>query len=244
MMDDSKDQGPGAKGSGDAFKAKGDAKAKPDDPGQAVKTAKTDAQSTGAKAKKELGAIAEEARQAASDVKDEAKQAASDVAETARGEIQDALEEQKAAGAERARRIADAIDRAGDEIGKEIPFVGDAMRRAAHELEDIAEAVRDREPSELLDVAQDFARRQPALFAGAIGLVGFAAVRFLMASSRSGDGAATSSGTSASGTSRTNTLSMPKTAPRTSATASGDPGGVSPAAPGFGSANADPKGGT
>lgn len=244
MADDTKDQGTGAKGSSGTSKVKDDSKAKSDDPGKAIEKAKADAQATGAKAQKEGGAVAGEVRKAASEVKDEAKQAASDVVETARGELQVAFKDQKTAGAERAQRIAAAIGRAGDDLGKEIPVVGDAMHRAAREIEDIAQAVRDREPGELLDVAQDFARRQPALFAGAIGLMGFAAVRFLMASSRSGSGTETSDGASTSGAARTGTVTMPKAAQDMGIPASGDPGGVSPAAPGFGSANANPEGGT
>lgn len=244
MADDSKNQGSGTKGSGDASKSNDQTKPKSEDPGEAIQKAKADVQATGAKAKTEAGSVAEQAKQAASDVKDEATQAARDVAGTARDEIQGALEEQKAAGAERARRVADAIDRAGKELEREIPVVGDAMHRAAHEIEAIADALRDREPAELLDVAQDFARRQPAMFAGALGLVGFAAVRFLMASPRSDQAAAGSTGRSTSGAERTGMTSMPQVASKSSGTASGDPGGVSPEAPGFGSGNAEPKGGT
>ena len=217
---------------------KDEAKAKSDSLGKATGKAKADAQSAGAKVKKEAGTVVEEASKAASEVKDKAKQAASDVAGTARDEMQGAFGDQKTAGVERLQGIAEAIGRAGDELGKEVPFLGDAMDRAARELEDIAEAVRDRDPRELLGVAQDFARRQPALFAGAIGFVGFAAVRFLMASSRS-DGESRSSSLRAG---QADTTFVPKGAPKSSVPASGDPGGVDPAAPGFGKANAEPKG--
>lgn len=242
--DDTKGQRSGAKGTGAASKAKSDAKGKPNDPGPAVERAKADAKAAGGKARKEAGSVADEAAKAASDVTDKAKRAASDVAETARSELRGALDEQKAAGADRAQRIADAIERAGDELGKEIPVLGDAMQRAAQEIEGIAEAVRNREPRELLDVAQGFARRQPALFAGAVGLAGFAAVRFLMASPRSGAGTGMSAATAGSGADRTGSPSIPSTVPDRDTPATGDPGGVSPVAPGFGPADADVKGGT
>lgn len=238
--DYAKNQGAEDTGGPAKAKVKDDAKAKTDALGKSTEKARADAQSTGAKAKKEAAKVAEEARKAATEVKDKAGQAAGDVAGTARNEIQGALKEQKTAGVERLQGIAEAIGRAGDELGKEVPFVGEAMDRAARELEDLAEAVRDREPRELLGVAQDFARRQPALFAGALGLVGFAAVRFLMASSRS----SSESKTSSPGADRADTTIVPKGAPGSSVPASGDPGGVDPAAPGFGTANAEPKGAT
>ena len=220
------------------------AKAKSGDLGKAANEAKSTAKAAAGKAKAEAASVAEEAKRAASDVKAEAAQAARDVADTARGELHGAIEEQKSAGAERAKRIAGAIDRAADELGEEIPFAGDVLHRAAHEIEDIAEAVRNREPRELIGVAQDFARRQPALFAGAVGLVGFAAVRFWMSSSRDRDEAAAMGGGTGSGASRREVPSLPKTAPAPDATASGDPGGVSPAAPGFGEGNVEPEGGS
>ena len=241
MADDMKKDNTESQGSeGTGGTAKDNTKPKMDPLGKSTEKAKSDAQSTGEKVKKEAGTVVEEARKAASEVKDKARQAAGDIAGTARNEIQGALKEQKTAGVERLQGIAAAIGRAGDELGKEVPFVGEAMDRAARELENIAEAVQDREPGELLGVAQDFARRQPALFAGALGLVGFAAVRFLMTSSRAGS----ESKTSSPGADRADTAFVPEGAPGSGGLASGDPGGIDPAAPGFSTANPEPKGAT
>lgn len=236
MTDETKGKA-SAKGSDDASGAKGD-------PGKAAAEAKSAAKSAAGKARKEAGAVAQEAKQAASDVTAQAKKAARDVAGTAQGELKGAIEEQKSAGAERAQRIAGAIDRAGDELAEEIPFAGDVMHRAAQEIETVATAVRERDPRELLDVAQDFARRQPALFAGAVGLLGFAAVRFVMASPRAGDDAVTVGGSAPAGPgSGPEGKALEATGVQgTRTTASGDPGGASPAAPGFGEGNTEPEG--
>ncbi|QDA36083.1 hypothetical protein E4191_18320 (plasmid) [Paracoccus liaowanqingii] len=234
--DDAKSRG--SEGAGGTNKE--DTKAKTNALEKSAEKAKADAQSTGTKVKKEVGTVVEEARKAATHVKEQAGQAAGDVAGKARDEIHGAIDEQKNAGVERLQSIAGAIGRAGDELGKEVPFVGEALDRAARELDDLAEAVRDREPRELLDVAQDFARRQPVLFAGALGLVGFAAVRFFRASPQSSG----KSYTSSSGSDRANTTFVPEGAPKPSGAASGDPGGVDPAAPGFGAVNKETKGAT
>ena len=210
-----------------------------DDPAKATRKAEADAKVAGAQAKEGAASVAQEARRAASGVKAEATQAARDVAATARGEIQGALEEQKAAGAERAKRIAGAIDRAGDELGEEIPMVGEMMHRAAREIEHTATAVREREPGELVEVAQDFARRQPALFAGAVGLLGFAAVRFLKASPRAGGHAGGYDATAprrlgAPPASALGSTGAASRGPAPTGMGSGDPGGVATQAPGLG----------
>ena len=138
-------------------------------------------------------------------------------------------------------RIADAVDRAGGELDREIPFVGDYVHRAADELETVGRAVRQRDVDELVGVAQDFARRQPAIFAGVVGLAGFAAVRFVMASaqrSASGSGGQRSFGSyrgeQRSEGSHGGEAAMRAALGESTGHASGDPGGVAPEAPGLG----------
>ena len=224
-----------------------------DDAKRAAESAKADAKATGAEAQKSAKGVADAARRAASDVASEATGAAQDLAATASEQLQGAVERQKAEGAERARRIAKAIERAGDDLGKEIPVVGDYVRRAAHEIDALADAVRERDPAELVGVVRDFARRQPALFAGVTGLLGFAAVRFLTASASAG-GTVSGSGSGMGGSGRVaigaddrSDLDAALAPGGSSAPSSGDPGGVAPEAPGFGtstSKTSDPsKGG-
>ena len=216
-------------------------KGKSGDLGKAVDEAKGEAKAAAGKAKAKAGSVAKEAKNAAAAVKAEAGQAAREVAGKARGELQGAIEEQKLAGAERAERIAGAIDRAADELGAEIPFAGNVLHRAAEEIEGIAAAVRDREPRELAGVVQDFARRQPAMFAGAVGLVGFAAMRFWMSSSRADNDTVTASDDRGDDADQSSASSLPRSALAADGTSSGDPGGVSPAAPGFADGDAESK---
>ena len=206
-----------------------------DDAKRAAKAAKADAKAAGAQARKAEEGVADTARRNASEMATEATEKAQELAATASEQLQGAVERQKAEGAERAHRIAQAIERAGDDLGEEIPVVGDYVRRAAHEIDTLAEAVRERDAGELLGVAQDFARRQPALFAGVTGLLGFAAVRFLTASAPAGGTRAGYGGRRAIGAGGRSELDAALAPGGATAPSSGDPGGVAPEAPGFGS---------
>jgi predicted RNA-binding protein with PIN domain len=114
------------------------------------------------------------------DLSDQAKQGVSEAAEY----VRDLAEDQKNAGADRFKGYAGAISRAADSFEEEIPIVADFARKAAGEIEHLAEAVKERELSELVGVASDYARRQPVVFLGATALAGFALARFLMTSSQ------------------------------------------------------------
>lgn len=194
-----------------------------------------------------------EAKNVASDIAGKAKKSASDTA----ARLRETVEEQKAAGAERAKGIAGAINRAADELDDELPEAAQYVRRAAEELEHLSDEVREREAGELLRIAQDFARRQPTIVLGATALVGFAAVRFFMTSAQPRQVSTTSSGwgpdqtrpgsaTQAGRSTRpdndevqarkvdTTSTTSPSGASNASGSSasSGDPGGLSPQTPG------------
>jgi hypothetical protein len=65
-----------------------------------------------------------------------------------------------------------------------MPIVANFARKAAGEIEHLADAVKDRDLSDLVGVVQDYARRQPAIFLGATALAGFVVTRFLTTSAQ------------------------------------------------------------
>jgi len=75
------------------------------------------------------------------------------------------------------RRRAEQFDEHGNRA------VADYIQRAADGLERFSDAVRHRDVSSLMGDAEDFARRQPAVFIGAGVAVGFMLARFLRSSS-------------------------------------------------------------
>lgn len=193
----------------------------------------------------ESQSIGQEAKVLMSDMVGKAKQSTSEASERLLG----AVEQQKAAGADQIREVAVAIQRAADALDEKIPQAARYVRLAAQELENASDAIGRRDVGEIFEVVQDFARRRPAAFLGAAALAGFATARFLMASAQgrqdrrsaadwphdrdatSGrrDGSSAENSTNAAGSNWAAEVPV-SSGP---STASGDPGGVSPQAPGF-----------
>ncbi len=96
--------------------------------------------------------------------------------------IQNQVVRQKQAGAEYVDNLADAMRRAAGEFEAETPIAATYIRKAAAQVEGVAEAVRQGDLRDLLHGAQSFARQQPTAFLGLAVLAGFGAVRFLKAS--------------------------------------------------------------
>ena len=158
---------------------------------------------------------------------------AKDMASDAGDKVNDALGTQKAAGAERVKGISSAIRRAADELEDELPPAATYIRRAADEIDAMADAVQRRDVRQLLGDVQSFARRQPAAFLGATVLGGFAVMRLLKAPTAAHDLSVSSTRTPAKGMSLAPVGEPYDLGDGSIAGGSGDPGGVSPVAPGF-----------
>jgi gas vesicle protein len=116
-------------------------------------------------------------------------ESAKDVASEAGEKLRTTLQEQKAAGADYVGNVANIIRRTALEFDTDIPQAGHYIRKAAAQLEDVSEAMRNRNMSEIVGNVQQFARKQPTAFFGAAVLIGFAAVRFLKSGSGDSNGA-------------------------------------------------------
>jgi hypothetical protein len=122
---------------------------------------------------------------AARDIKDRASglaDTAKNMASGAGEKLLGAVEEQKKAGAQQVRGIAQAVRSAADGLEGEIPQAAEYVRRAAQQIENISDALERRDVGELVGQFQDFARRHPTAFLGATVIAGFALVRFLKTS--------------------------------------------------------------
>jgi hypothetical protein len=121
-------------------------------------------------------------------------------------------ETQKARAADRVENAADAVRGAVEGMRGQEAWVAGLVERGADELARMADALRTSDFRSLLNQAEDFARRQPILFAGAGAVLGFALTRAARA------GLAAASNTAAS-----STVSSPRQ--QWSASASGQNGG-------------------
>jgi hypothetical protein len=132
--------------------------------------------------------LADKARQAgaaltetAQRVGDQAKEAASSLASDAQQRFHGYMDQQVAAGADLAGRVASVIKTAADELDRTSPALGGIVRSAGERVQDLSQQFRYKTADEVLTDTRDFARRKPALVFGAAAALGFVAYRVLNA---------------------------------------------------------------
>ena len=108
--------------------------------------------------------------------------AAKDVASQATDKLKQTVDGQKSAGADYVGGLADTIRRAAREFDGDLPIAGTYIRKAASQVEGVADTIRTGNFNDLVRGAQSFARRQPTAFLGMAVLAGFGVVRFLKSS--------------------------------------------------------------
>jgi hypothetical protein len=122
-------------------------------------------------------------------VASELKQEASRIA----GAAEEAVAGKKNIAAEYVEAVAVAIDRGAQELEQKGRSESASLaHRAADQLEGLAKQITSRQPRELFDDFQSFARRQPALCFGIAALAGFGLVRFLKSSAGRSDASSAS----------------------------------------------------
>ena len=92
----------------------------------------------------------------AGNLKEQAKEVASDAGDKLRASVS----EQKAAGADYVGNVASIIRRTAYEFDSDIPQAGHYIRKAAAQLENVSDAMRNRDMSEIVGNVQNFARKQ------------------------------------------------------------------------------------
>jgi hypothetical protein len=117
-------------------------------------------------------------RDQASQAADEAKGAAASIAEQARARLNDIVDQQKAAGADKIAGVAKAAHSAADNLDETNPHMARLVRSAAENVDRIADDFRSRDIGDVLATVADFGRRQPVAFFGGAVLAGFLLSRF------------------------------------------------------------------
>ena len=107
---------------------------------------------------------------------------AKDVASEATDKLKQTVDSQKSAGADYVGSLAGTIRRAAKEFDGDLPIAGSYIRKAASQVEGVADTIRTGNFKDLVRGAQSFARRQPTAFLGMAVLAGFGVVRFLKSS--------------------------------------------------------------
>ncbi|TVV76468.1 hypothetical protein [Sphingomonas solaris] len=122
---------------------------------------------------------------AGSDVAGQAKEVAGEAADKASllvGQVKDkafsAVEGQKADLADQIDSLAESVHRSGEQLQGKQDWLAGAVERGAAELSTLATSLRENDLTALLGQVQTFARRQRAVFIGAILAAGFGLARF------------------------------------------------------------------
>ena len=117
-------------------------------------------------------------RDQAAEAAEQAKGAAASIAEQARARLNEIVDQQKAAGADRIAGIAKAAHSAAEDLDQSNPHMARLVRGAADSVDRIAEDVRSRDIGDVFATVADFGRRQPVAFFGGAVLAGFVLARF------------------------------------------------------------------
>jgi hypothetical protein len=120
--------------------------------------------------------------------------AAKDVTAQATDKFKQTVDGQKSAGADYVGSLARTIRRAAGEFDNDLPIAGTYIRKAASQVEGMADTIRTGNFNDLVRGAQSFARRQPTAFLGMAVLAGFGVVRFLKSSADEAEGVTGSKG--------------------------------------------------
>lgn len=143
-------------------------------------TLRHDAEAVVEEAKSGLQQVSEELRKDADEVVSAAKEQASSLVH----EVEGAINARKGGVADTLEGVASAMRRAADELGKQQNGSGaDMTRQLAARVAGLSQTLKSNDVGALIGQAENFGRQQPAAFLGASALLGFAASRFLVASS-------------------------------------------------------------
>lgn len=157
----------------------GEGRAEGDTP-PSPETLRADADAVMSEAQDLAGKVAAEANDQVSQLKDQAQ---AKVAETAQ-KFKGMASEQKDFLAAQIGGVADAMERVADDLESNNGSSAHYARMIAQNAEKLSDTIRNNDVDQIFNMAQDFGRRQPALFIGAAALLGFAASRFLTASAQ------------------------------------------------------------
>jgi ElaB/YqjD/DUF883 family membrane-anchored ribosome-binding protein len=110
---------------------------------------------------------------------DQAMETASSLASEAGQQLHGYMDQQIAAGADLAARVASAIRAAADELDRSSPMLGGAIRSAGDRIETLSHDIRHKTVNEFVADTRSLFQRKPAMVFGMAAAVGFVPYRLL-----------------------------------------------------------------
>ncbi|MFN3892127.1 MAG: hypothetical protein ACK4MV_17150 [Beijerinckiaceae bacterium] len=111
-----------------------------------------------------------------------ASKAASALASEAQNKAAGLMQQQMRAGADYVQLVCETAHSAAGDLEDKAPELARMVRDAARRAEDFAEHLRRRDAEEMIDMAWDYARRNPRMFLGGAIAAGFLLARFAKSS--------------------------------------------------------------
>ncbi|MGP1397958.1 MAG: hypothetical protein ACTS3R_20825 [Inquilinaceae bacterium] len=127
--------------------------------------------------------VGKDIKNAAQEATERAKQEAARLGNKAKQQAEGYADEKKNEAGERIGTLASSLRASADKLENEERWLAGYVSSAADQLDDFSNTVRNRDVAEILQDVEGFARRQPALFLAGAAAIGFAAGRFMKASS-------------------------------------------------------------
>lgn len=145
--------------------------------------------------------LTDQAKQTVQNTAQQAKEQGGHLLEQAKEQLRGKVTDGKEQAAGSLESVAVALRETGDSLRSQdqSPFAG-LLDTAAGAVENVSNYLRDHEMEDFAREAEDFGRRQPALFLGAAFAIGFAAARFIKSSSPGGSRSTRSNGDAYSST--------------------------------------------
>lgn len=136
------------------------------------------------KAKRQAGQAKQKLGEMGQTVRQEAKNFASTAQHKVGERASAQVEQRKQVVTSTLGDFAEAIRRAGDELGqRDQSMAANLIRQAADGLEGVSRNLADKRPEDMLHAVRDYGRRNPAVFIGGAILVGLALGRFVRSTS-------------------------------------------------------------
>lgn len=122
-----------------------------------------------------------------SNLKDQSRQKYSDIHENFRNRAENMTRSGRDATAKEFNRLGTALHAAADKLNENNDYFAGFIDNLANKIDDFSGVISDREPKNIINSVQDFAKRNPAFTMGGLFVAGLAVSRFFKAGTEYND---------------------------------------------------------
>jgi hypothetical protein len=129
--------------------------------------------------------LASEAKEAVQQVKDRVKEGATEAVDEVKHQARSAVHDQKEFAAERLSSVSEALHDSANRLREdEAVTFASLIEQAADRIDGFSQYIREQDITDMIDAAQNWARRNPALFLGGSFVLGLVIARLVKSTSQ------------------------------------------------------------